>query len=136
MGLLVTLAAGVMTLFAMSASALLRVRHRTSALILAVEKLEQLRAVALTEGVADLVGQAGPQTEYLDAEGGTVDPRLGGIPSGGALRAGLARRPTGRRERRRPGSDPGGADPSVGLDGPRCCAGTRWPRLTTLLWTP
>ena len=90
-GLLVTLAAGVMQLFVMSASALVRARHRTSALILAVEKLEQMRAVALAEGVTDLVGRAGPQTEYLDAEGGTVDARLGGVsPGGGTSGSGLS----------------------------------------------
>ena len=43
-GLLVTLAAGVVHLFAMSARSMVRARHRTSSLLLAVDKLEQLRA--------------------------------------------------------------------------------------------
>lgn len=81
-GLLVTLAAGVMQLFAMSASALIRARHRTSALILAVEKLEQLRAAVLAGGVVDLLGPAGPQTEYLNGDGGTIGARIGGVPPG------------------------------------------------------
>jgi len=48
-GLLVTLAAGLVQLFAMSAQSMVRARHRTSALILAVEKLEQIRAAVLTQ---------------------------------------------------------------------------------------
>ena len=135
-GLLVTLAAGVMQLFVMSASALVRARHRTSALILAVEKFEQIRAVALAEGVADLVGRAGPQTEYLDAEGGTVDARLGGVPPGGRYeRVWLVDRPVGANgvvrvqvqvaPTRPLGSTVLGVAPAP--DGAR---------LTTLLWTP
>ena len=48
-GLLVTLAAGLVQLFAMSAQSMVRARHRTAALILAVEKLEQIRAAVLTQ---------------------------------------------------------------------------------------
>jgi hypothetical protein len=81
-GLLVTLAAGVVQLFAMSARALAGARHRTSALILTVGKLEELRAAVLGGGADDLPGLAGPQTEYLNAEGGAIDGRLGGIPPG------------------------------------------------------
>ena len=50
-GLLVTLAAGVVHLFAMSARAMVRARHRTSSLLFAVDKLEQLRAGVQTRGV-------------------------------------------------------------------------------------
>ncbi len=81
-GLLVTLAAGVVQLFAMSAQSLVRARHRTSALILAVEKLEQVRAAALTEGAAGLAGPAGPQTEYLGPEGRLVGGQVGAVPAG------------------------------------------------------
>ncbi len=135
-GLLVTLAAGVMQLFVMSASALVRARHRTSALILAVEKLEQIRAVALAEGVADLVGRAGSHTEYLDAEGGTVDARLGGVPPGGRYeRVWLVDRPVGangvvRIQVQVAPTRPLGST-VLGVAAPPDGA-----RLTTLLWTP
>jgi hypothetical protein len=51
-------------------------------LILSVAKLEQLRAVVLSEGAVGLAGFAGPQTERLDPQGQLVDARLGGIPVG------------------------------------------------------
>ena len=51
-GLLVTLAAGVVHLFAMSARSMVRARHRTSSLLLAVDKLEQLRAGVRTPRTA------------------------------------------------------------------------------------
>ena len=69
-GLLVTLAAGVVHLFAMSARAMVRARHRTSSLLFAVDKLEQLRAGVQTPGTA--VGPLqtrGAQIEYLDING-------------------------------------------------------------------
>jgi hypothetical protein len=120
----------------MSASALVRARHRTSALILAVEKLEQIRAVALAEGVADLVGRAGSHTEYLDAEGGTVDARLGGVPPGGRYeRVWLVDRPVGangvvRIQVQVAPTRPLGST-VLGVAAPPDGA-----RLTTLLWTP
>ena len=77
-GLLVTLAAGVVHLFAMSARSVVRSRHRTSSLMLAVDKIEQLRA-----GVGTTDPAAGPdtQTEYLDIDG-RLQGRAGTPPSG------------------------------------------------------
>ena len=69
-GLLVTLAAGVVQLFAMSARSMVRARHRTSSLLLAVDKIDQLRAGVRTPRTA--VGPRatrGDQIEYLDIEG-------------------------------------------------------------------
>ncbi|MDP6582174.1 MAG: hypothetical protein QF681_16090 [Vicinamibacterales bacterium] len=60
-GLFVTLAAGIVPLFSLSARSLAGARHRTSSLILAVDKLEQLRATVPTPGAG--------QTEYLDTNG-------------------------------------------------------------------
>jgi len=81
-GLLVTLAAGLVQLFAMSAQSMVRARHRTAALILAVEKLEQIRAAALTQGAVGLAGPTGPQTEYLDPQGRLVGSHVGAGPTG------------------------------------------------------
>jgi len=81
-GLLVTLAAGLVQLFAMSAQSMVRARHRTSALILAVEKLEQIRAAAVTQGAVGLAGPAGSQTEYLDPQGRLVGSHVGAVPTG------------------------------------------------------
>ncbi len=72
-GLLVTLAAGVVHLFAMSARSIARARHRTSSLMLAVDKLEQLRAGVRTPGTATgPLETRGEQTEYLDTAGRLV----------------------------------------------------------------
>ncbi len=69
-GLLVTLATGVVHLFAMSARSVVRARHRTSALILAADKIEQLRAGVQTPGTAaGPLETRGEQTEYLDIDG-------------------------------------------------------------------
>ena len=83
-GLLVTLAAGVVHLFAMSARSMVRVRHRTSSLLLAVDKIEQLRAGVRTPSTArGPLETRGAQIEYLD-----IDGRLSGrgrTPSSGSL---------------------------------------------------
>lgn len=79
LGLLVTLASGLAQLFAMSAGGLVKAGNRTSALILAVAKVEQLRAVVLSEGAVGLAGYAGPQTEHLDRQGQLVGPRLAAL---------------------------------------------------------
>ena len=69
-GLLVTLAAGVVHLFAMSARAMVRARHRTSSLLLAVDKLEQLRGGVRTPRTArGPLETRGAQIEYLDIDG-------------------------------------------------------------------
>lgn len=135
-GLLVTLAAGVMQLFAMSASALVRARHRTSALILAVEKIERLRASVLAGGMADLLAAVGPQTEYLNAEGGTVDAPVGGIPPGARYaRVWRVDRPVGASGvvRVRIQVAPTRA---FGAAVPEGTASPHGARLVTLLWTP
>ena len=79
-GLLVTLAAGVAHLFALSARSMVRARHRTSSLVLAVDKLEQVRA-----GVRGLPAPEtqGARTEHLDAAG--RPPGGGGAPPSGSL---------------------------------------------------
>ncbi len=67
-GLLVTLAAGVVHLFAMSARSVVRARHRISSLMLAVDQVERLRAGVLAPGtVISPLEARGEQTEYLDA---------------------------------------------------------------------
>ena len=72
-GLLVTLAGGVVHLFAMSARSIVRTRHRTSPLMLAVDKLEQLRAGVRTPGtVRGPLETGGEQIEYLDTAGRLV----------------------------------------------------------------
>ena len=65
-GLLVTLAGGVVHLFAMSARSVVRSRHRTSSLMLAVDKLEQLRAGV---GTTETAAGSRTQTEYLGIDG-------------------------------------------------------------------
>ncbi len=80
-GLLVTLAAGVVHLFAMSARAMVRARHRTSSLLLAVDKLEQLRAGVRTPRTAmGPLETRGAQIEYLDIDGRVTG--RGRTPSG------------------------------------------------------
>ena len=83
-GLLVTLAAGVVHLFAMSARSMVRARHRTSSLLLAVDKLEQLRGGVLTPRTArGPLETRGVRIEYLD-----IDGRLngrGGAPPPGSM---------------------------------------------------
>ena len=85
-GLLVTLAAGVVQVYAMSARAVVLARHRTSSLMLAVDKVEQLRAGVRTPGTATgPLEMRGEQTEYLD-----IDGRLHGrgrTPPSGSLYA-------------------------------------------------
>ena len=83
-GLLITLAAGVVHLFAMSARSMIRARHRTSSLMLAVDQIERLRASVQTPGIAIGPLEArGEQTEYLDS-GGRVIGR-GRTPPSGSL---------------------------------------------------
>ena len=81
-GLFAALAAGVAHLFAMSARSLVLARHRTSSLVLAVDKIEQLRAGGGPWG-APLA--AGTQTEFLSA-GGRPPGRDGALPTGGEYR--------------------------------------------------
>ena len=83
-GLLVTLAAGVVQLFAMSARSVVRARHRTSSLMLAVDQVERLRAGVLAPGTAIGPLEArGEQTEYLDAGGRQIGG--GRTPPSGSL---------------------------------------------------
>ena len=83
-GLLVTLAAGVAHLFAMSARSMVRARHRTSSLMLAVDKLEQLRAGVQTPGTAvGALETRGDQTDYLDSDGRSIG--RGRTPPSGSL---------------------------------------------------
>ena len=85
-GLLVTLAAGVVHLFAMSARSMVRARHRTSSLLLAVDKIEQLRAGVRTARTAMGPSETrGLQIEYLDVDG-RVNGR-GRTPSSGSMYA-------------------------------------------------
>ena len=87
-GLFAALAAGVAHLFAMSARSLVLARHRTSSLMLAVDRIEQLRAGGGPWGAPLAAGTA--QTEFLGA---------GGRPhgSGGAPPSGVYRRVTSVR---------------------------------------
>ena len=82
-GLFAALAAGVAHLFAMSARSLVLARHRTSSLVLAVDKIEQLRAGGGPWGAPPAAGTA--QTELLGA-GGRLSGRGGAPPSGGVYR--------------------------------------------------
>ena len=82
-GLFAALAAGVAHLFAMSARSLVLARHRTSSLVLAVDKIEQLRAGGGPWGAPFAAGAA--QTEFLSA-GGPPPGRGGAPPSGGVYR--------------------------------------------------
>ena len=82
-GLFAALAAGVAHLFAMSARSLVQVRHRTSSLVFAVDKIEQLRAGGAPWGAPPAAGAA--ETEFLSA-GGRVLGRGAAPPSGAAYR--------------------------------------------------
>ena len=82
-GLFAALAAGVAHLFAMSARSLVLARHRTSSLVLAVDKMEQLRAGGGPWGAPPAAGTA--QTEFLSA-GGRLPGSDGAPPSGGVYR--------------------------------------------------
>ena len=81
--LFATLAAGVAHLFATSARSLVLARHRTSSLMLATDKIEQLRAGAGPWGSATGAGPA--QAEFLSA-GGHLLGRGGAAPSGTVYR--------------------------------------------------
>ncbi len=81
-GLFAALAAGVAHLFAMSARSLVLARHRTSSLVLAVDKIEQLRAGGGPWRAPVAAGTV--QTEFLSAGGGP--PGRSGAPSGGVYR--------------------------------------------------
>ena len=93
-GLFAALAAGVAHLFAMSARSLVQARHRTSSLVFAVDKIEQLRAGGGPWGAAPAAGAA--ETEFL-GPGGRLLGRGAAPPSGAAyrrvtaVRAGAAR---------------------------------------------
>ena len=82
-GLFAALAAGVAQLFAMSARSLVLARHRTSALMLAVDKIEQLRAGGGPWGPRAGAGSA--ETEFLSADGHVLG-RDGGAPAGAVYR--------------------------------------------------
>ncbi len=82
-GLFAALAAGVAHLFATSARSLVLARHRTSSLMLAVDRIEQLRAGGGPWGPPPAAGTA--QTEILSAEG-RPPGRGGALPSGGVYR--------------------------------------------------
>ena len=81
--LFATLAAGVAHLFATSARSIVLARHRTSSLMLASDKIEQLRAGAGPWGAATGAGPA--QVEFLSA-GGHLLGRGGAAPSGTVYR--------------------------------------------------
>ena len=93
-GLFAALAAAVAHLFTMSARSLVLARHRTSSLVLAVDKIEQLRAGGGPWGAPAAAGTV--QTEFLSI-GGRPPGRGGAPPSGGvyrrvtSVRAGAAR---------------------------------------------
>ena len=82
-GLFAALAAGVAHLFAMSARSLVLARHRTSSLVLAVDKIEQLRAGGGPWGASVAAGTL--QIEFLGAGGG-LSGGGGAPPSGGVYR--------------------------------------------------
>ena len=81
--LFATLAAGVAHLFATSARSIVLARHRTSSLMLATDKIEQLRAGAGPWGAA--TGEGAAQAEFLSA-GGQLLGRGGAAPSGTVYR--------------------------------------------------
>ena len=128
-GLLVTLAAGVVHLFAMSSRSMVRARHRTSSLMLAVDKIEQLRAGVRTPGTpVGPLETRGDQTDYLDSVGRPIG--RGRTPPSGSLYARvwsvvrvperdgvLVVRVTVAPIRPRGGG--GGRDPAVAPDGAR-----------------
>ena len=91
-GLFAALTAGVAQLFAMSARSLVSARQRTSALMLAIDRVEQLRAGGAPWGAP--TGSAPDETEFLDA-GGDVLGRGGAAPSGAVYQrsASVRRRP-------------------------------------------
>lgn len=80
--LFAALTTGVAQMFAMSARSLVSVRQRTSALMLAVDKIEQLRAGGGPWGAP--TGAAAEETEFL-AAGGEVLGRGGGSAPPGAV---------------------------------------------------
>ena len=82
-GLFAALAAGVAHLFAMSARSLVLARHRTSSLMLAVDRIEQLRAGGGPWGAPVAPGTV--QTEFLGA-GGRPHGSGEAPPSGGLYR--------------------------------------------------
>ena len=94
--LFAALAAGVAHLFAMSARAIVEARHRTSSLMLAVDKIEQLRAGGGPWGAPPAAGAA--RTELLSAGG---RPLAGGAPPSGAV---YRRSTSVRRSAARPGT--------------------------------
>ena len=126
-GLLGTLAAGVVHLFAISARSLALAHHRTSSLMLAADKVEQLRS-GLTPrgGVPSTVG--GVQTEFLDVSGRLLGGG-GAAPSGSRYRrVWSVRRLTGQAGVLvvrvtvvpiRAGPDGGGRSPAFAPDGAR-----------------
>ena len=89
-GLFAALAAGVAQLFAMSARALVLARHRTSSLMLAVDKIEQLRAGGAPWGPA-LAGAA-EWTEFVGADGRVLGGG-GAVPAGAVYRRVVSVRP-------------------------------------------
>ncbi len=134
-GLLVTLTAGVAQLYALSAGALLQARHRTSAVILAIGKLEELRAVVRSEGTAGLAGFAAPHTERLDPQGQLLDSRLGAMPGARYDRVWLIDRPAGVRDVVRIQVQVAPVRPSGGR-GLGAAAPPDGARVATLVWTP
>ena len=90
-GLFAALAAGVAQLFAMSARSLVQARHRTSSLMLAIDKIEQLRAGGAPWGPA-LAGAGSAQTEFLSAAGQVLGGG-GAAPPGAAYRRVTSVRP-------------------------------------------
>ena len=80
-GLFAALAAGVAQLFAMSARALAQARHRTSSLMLAVDRIEQLRAGGAPWGSPLAAGTT--QIEFLGAGGRGLG--RGGAPASGTV---------------------------------------------------
>ena len=95
--LFAALAAGVAHVFAMSARALVQARHRTSSLMLAVDKVEQLRAGGGPWGAPPAAGVA--RTELLSTEGRSLGG--GGAPPSGAV---YRRSTSVRRSAARPGT--------------------------------
>ena len=88
--LFAALTTGVAQLFAMSARSLVSARQRTSALMLAVDRIEQLRAGGDPWGAP--TGAAPDETEFLGAAGEVVG-RGGGPPAGTVYRRSSSVRP-------------------------------------------
>jgi type II secretory pathway pseudopilin PulG len=76
-GLLVTLAAGVVYLFVQSARSMVQTRHRTSALMLAVAKLEQVRSDLISWPATSAPPSTPRSTERLDRDGRPAGTGLG-----------------------------------------------------------